>query len=395
MKKILAAFIFSCLLGFNFSPVFAEDEANAIKDVAPDFWAKEQIENVISSGIMQTDADGNFNPDKSITRVDFVTALLKILSNDNLDVKVKNKFSDINEKQAFYNDVLRSEQLGLVYGYPDGTFQPEKNMLRSETASVISHITKDKFIDCAILNSYTDKDELPSWSKIPYAKSINYGIFVNHPDEKKLEPNRDLSRAEAAVLFTKLKDKLSLVKPQYMPVPEEFLCVEHLNMVRKSPDHRVNMTSLRRVILQGNALPVAFESGIQSKTASEGDAVNFVFNKPVYTDEGSLLIPAGSKLAAEVTMIEHPRKFNHCAKVYLEYKQLTLPNGATYNIGAKTFNKDSALKESYWQTGLKLASFFGAFNNGLSYKSKAGEKVKIMLTEDLSLTNPERIINNK
>ncbi len=389
MKKILAALLISCLV--SFSAVSAEENSNAIKDIPADFWAKQQVESVIQDGIMQTDAEGNFNPDKPVSRIEFVSALLKILSNDNLNVNIKNNFSDINDKQEFYNDVLRSEQLGLVYGYPDGTFQPQKTMLKSETTSVISHITKDKFIDCAILDKYSDKNDIPSWAKIPYAKSINYGIYINHPDENKLEPNRNITRAETAVLLTRLKDKLSLVKPQYIPQKEELLSVEHINMVKNPQENKVNITNQRKIILQGNAFPISFESAFESKTANEGDIVYFIFDQPIRTDEGSVLIPQGSKLTAEVTMIEQPRIYNHCAKVFLEYKQITFPDGTNYNISAKTFNKDSVLKESNWLSGLKYASIVGAFTKGLNYKSKKGETINILLSEDLSLVNPEKM----
>lgn len=389
MKKIFAALFLSCLV--SFSAVNAEENSNAIKDIPADFWAKQQVEAVLSDNIMQVDSEGNFNPDKPITRIEFVSALLKILSNDNLDVNIKNNFSDINDKQEFFNDVLRSEQLGLIYGYPDGTFQPQKTMLKSETTSIISHITKDKYIDCAILDKYSDKNDIPSWAKIPYAKSINYGIYINHPDENKLEPNRNITRAETAVLLTRLKDKLSLVKPQYIPPKEELLSVEHINMVKNPQENKVNITNQRQIILQGNAFPISFESAFESKTAKEGDVVYFIFNEAIKTDEGSTLIPQGSKLTAEVTMVEQPRIYNHCAKVFLEYKQITLPDGTNYNISAKTFNKDCELKESNWLTGVKYASIVGTFTKGLNYKSKKGETINIILTDDLPLTNPERI----
>ena len=391
MKKQLAAFLTACMMSLNFLPALAETVTSGIKDIPNDFWAKQQVESAVSEGIMKVDEAGNFNPDKDMTRVEFVQALLKVLSNDNLDVKVENSFTDIKSTDEFYNDILRSQQLGLVYGYPDKTFQPDKSMLKSETTSVISHITKDKFIDCAILDKYTDHEDVPSWAKIPYAKSINYGIFVNHPDKNKLEPNRNITRAEAAVLLTELKSKLTVVKPEYKGPQESLLSTEHINMVRRAPANKVHITSIRRIVAQNNVFPVAFESAFLSQTASEGDAVNFVFNQPLCTDEGTTIFPAGTKLTAEVATIQCPQKYNKAAKVYLNYKQIILPNGTVYNLDAKTYTRDNSLQESYWLTGLKYLSLVGAFTKGLNYKAKCGERVKVILNEDLSLINPERL----
>ncbi len=391
MKKQLAGFLTACMLGLNFVPALAETITSGIKDIPNDFWAKQQVESAVSEGIMKVNEEGNFNPDKDMTRVEFVQALLKVLSNDNLDVKVENSFTDIKSTDEFYNDILRSQQLGLVYGYPDKTFQPNKTMLKSETTSVISHITKDKFIDCSILNKYTDKDDIPSWAKIPYAKSINYGIFVNHPDKNKLEPNRNITRAEAAVLLTELKNKLAVVKPEYKGPQESLLSTEHINMVRRAPANKVHLTNIRRIIAQNNVFPVTFESAFLSQTASEGDAVNFVFNQPVCTDEGTTIFPAGTKLVAEVATIQCPQKYNQAAKVYLNYKQIVLPDGTAYNLDAKTYTRNNSLQESYWLTGLKYLSLVGAFTKGLDYKAKCGEKIKVILNEDLSIINPERL----
>ena len=77
-----------------------------IKDISSDYWAKMSIENVVSKGIMKLDKDGNFNPEKNLTRIEFVQALLKVLSNDNLDVKISNIFTDVKESDAYFRRCL-------------------------------------------------------------------------------------------------------------------------------------------------------------------------------------------------------------------------------------------------------------------------------------------------
>ena len=383
MKKLLAALFLAGAINLSVSSGFATDFAT-VKDIPADFWAKKEIECVITNDILKTNEEGNFNPEQSLTRVEFVQALLKLLSNDNLNVNIKNSFSDIKETDSYYNDILRSEQLGLVYGYPDNTFQPNKAMLRSETTSVISHITKDKFLDCSILDKYTDRKEVEEWARIPYAKSIDYGIYVNYPDENKLEPNRELTKAEAAVLLARLKDRLAVVKPQFKGPQEINLSMEHINNGRAA-DHKVRITNLRRIIYEGNVLVMNYDSRFESKKHAEGDEIIFVFPKNVCTDEGSLIIPANSKLISEVGIIKAPKKLSKNAKVYLNYKQLVLPNGKTYEINAKTNTRDASLTESWWIRYGKAATVVGLFTPGLNYRTRCGEKVKIKLNEDLKL----------
>ena len=85
MKKLLATFLVSSLLSLNITPVLAMDNMcpSRLKDVDCGYWANSAIETVVNDDIMRVDDCGNFNPDNAITRAEFVTALLKVLSNDN------------------------------------------------------------------------------------------------------------------------------------------------------------------------------------------------------------------------------------------------------------------------------------------------------------------------
>ena len=203
MRKFILGVVALCLVMYNAGLVFAA----SIADVNQNYWASKEINVVVDNNIMTLTGD-RFNPEKTITRAEFVTALLKVLSDENLNVNISNKFTDVLKGDSYYENVLRSQQLGLVYGYPDNTFKPNRAVLRSEAQSVMSHITKDMNADTSVLNQFKDASAIPAWAKKVYAKTINYGIYVNYPDSRELRPNDNLSRAEAAVLLARLKAKL-------------------------------------------------------------------------------------------------------------------------------------------------------------------------------------------
>ena len=69
----------------------------------------------------------------------------------------------------------------------------------------MSHITKDVPAGESVLGGYVDAAEIPSWATHTYEKTVRYGLFVNHPDSAEFLPNKDLNRAEAAVLLYKLR----------------------------------------------------------------------------------------------------------------------------------------------------------------------------------------------
>lgn len=427
MKKFLASLLSALIVSFNFLPAIAA--IKVANDIKTDFWASKEINFVIEREIMNTDAKGYFNPQQTVSRVEFVHSLLKLLSNDNLNVNIKNQFKDVNSNDGYYADVLRSQQLGLVYGYPDNTFKPNRILTHAEVTSIMSHITKDSTTDTTNLKNFTDYVSIPSWAKYAYAKTISYGLYVNYPNAKMLTPKNDLTRAEAAVLLYKLYQRLNLVKTKYKNTStEKVLGVEHLNVTDKAPCNAVTITNLRRIILKDNVLKIAFDQKYWSKKSNAGDIVNFVFKDGVYTEEGTLVIPKDSCLVAEVTNIQKPKWFNKNARVSMKFRQITVPSGKTYNIDADPFTKDRTLKEGPWMTFAKILGWtvglgavgtgagigFGFIPNpaklgtgiaigtpigcsvglvlglvtpGLAYKAKRGENVLIILNDDASIYN--------
>ena len=190
MKKILALLaVFFMMLAFNSA------NAAVYSDVPADFWANKEITAVVSDGVLPLLEKESFYPEKEVSRSDFNSALLRTLGHRMTTLSETNPFSDVVSSRADYGDILLSYKLGLIYGYNDGTFKPDRIMTKSEAASVISHITKDFKGDVKSLNAFTDKNSVPAWAKLQYAKTIDLGIYVNYPDADKLLP------AAACVIF--------------------------------------------------------------------------------------------------------------------------------------------------------------------------------------------------
>ena len=435
MKKLLASMLVAGFLGLNLLPVMAN--TIGIRDIDTGYWANKEIVQVVTDEIMTTDGTGRFNPESNITRAEFVTALLKVLNNNNYDANPSNDYSDLSVTDVYYNDIMRSDALDLVHGYPDGTFRPNKPMLRSECIAVISHITKDLNVDTTIVNSFKDVAAIPGWAVDEYAKALTYGIYVNHPDALMLEPNRDLTRAEAAVILYQLRNKLGYVKPQYVgavepqPEPECLLGLEHLNTVKKAPCDKVKITNYRQIILKGNAFQVAFDERFWSKQHKAGERVNFILPEALYTIEGTKLLPAGTKVIADITKIEPPRCCNKNARVHLVFKSIYTPDGSFYDMYGKPYTKDYTLKEGPWMTFWKLFAYTVTFGSigagagtgfafipnpanlavglgvgipvgctvglitglvtpGLHYRAKKGEIVPVILLDDASINDTRK-----
>ena len=321
-----------------------------IEDVPSDYWASMEINAVVKEGIMPLYEDGTFAPEVVVRRVDFATWVLNALENSTFQITVPNNFSDVTSDTEGYEAILRNDQLGLIYGYPDGTFKPEKVITKAETNSIMSHITKDVPFGETVLNQYIDKNDIPAWAVHTYEKTIRYGLFVNYPNPNELLPKKDLNRAEAAVLLYKLRNALNLVKKAYKA--ETLLGVEHLNVTPLAPCNTVQITDKRIIVDQGNVIKVAFASNFNSKNYNVGDEVHFYAKEDIKTQEGTLVFPAGTKFLANIESLQDPRWLNRNALMTIAFKTATLPDGKVVQINANAFENDGVLVSNRWEKPL-------------------------------------------
>ncbi len=321
-----------------------------IPDVAEDYWASMEIHAVVKENIIPLFDDGTFAPEVVVSRVDFAKWVLNALENSTFRITVQNNYSDVDENTDGYEAILRNDQLGLIYGYPDGTFQPERIITKAETNSIMSHITKDVPVGESVLGSYIDTADIPHWAVHTYEKTVRYGLFVNHPDQAEFLPNKDLNRAEAAVLLYRLRNALNLVKKAYKA--ETLLSTEHLNVTPLAPCNIVRVTDKRIIVEQGNVLKVAFASNFNSKDHVVGDEVHFYAKEDIRTVEGTLVFPAGTKFLANIESLQDPRWLNKNARMTIAFKNATLPDGKVVDIQANAFENDGILISNKWEKPL-------------------------------------------
>ncbi len=380
-NKLAALFLGLMLIISSFSAAIAKDYT----DIPDDYWAAEEIEDVVTKEIIPIYGDSTFRPLDRVTRVDWTGWLLKALGLSTAPITSEPAYSDVTMATFGYPDIARSDQFGLIYGYTDGEFKPQRFITKVETASIMSHITKDTEVDTDIVKQFADYEQIPGWGVIPFSKAIKYGLYVNYPLDTELNPNRELNRAEAAVLLARLMKALGLVEDQYKaaeepaeePVQEEpkeyVLSVEHLQEFDQAVVDRVSITNLRMIILAKNVFRVAFLEKFDSSKAKIGDVVPFYFKKDVVTKEGTLVIPANTKLYATIAELKEKDWINKNTEVYLHFTKMVFPNGHEYPFIARVLNeKEGVLVENYWLKPLEY-TVAGAAIGGVAVGLPIGE----------------------
>lgn len=228
------------------------------------------------------------------------------------------------------------------------------------------------------------------------------------------------------ILFFILLVGLSSHAQDCVSCEEQVVAQEHMFCEKGALSNMVTITNLRNIICKGNVFKVAFDCKFWSECAKAGERVNFSVPGAIYTQEGTLLIPACSKVVGTVIRIEKQRIPNKNARVYLNFECLILPDGTAIQMSAKPLTKDSSLKEGPWHTTGKLFAYTlglgvvgagagtgfafipnpaklgvgfaigipvgttvglitGLVTPGLKYHAKAGEEIPIILCEDLCI----------
>lgn len=113
-------------------------------DVYPADWFYQTVEGAVYAGIAKGYPDGTFLPNAMITREE-VCVMLELglgkadVANNN--AQSKTSFTDDASIAAWARGfVVTANQDGLIKGYPDGTFAPQRNTTRAEACVMISKL---------------------------------------------------------------------------------------------------------------------------------------------------------------------------------------------------------------------------------------------------------------
>lgn len=115
-------------------------------------------------------------------------------------------FTDINESHAQGKAIAWVRDRGIVAGYPDGTFRPERTINRAEFTKIIVGATHDvaQINQCPALSSVSPFPDVSAddWF-MPYTCSARrFGIMDGYPDGT-FRPAQEINTAEASKIIVK------------------------------------------------------------------------------------------------------------------------------------------------------------------------------------------------
>lgn len=164
-------------------------------------WAKEQILDWLDKGLINGYSDGSFKPNKSISRSEFVTIINKVFGYKDL---AEETFKDVSKDKWYYEEISKAKFAGYISGYDDGTFKPDDSISRQEVAKIIYNLMKLNNLDNSdALNLFKDVSEIPSWSR-EYINAVAANGYINGFSDKTYRPIQAITRAETIVILDRI-----------------------------------------------------------------------------------------------------------------------------------------------------------------------------------------------
>ena len=89
--------------------------------------------------------DGTVRPDGNVTRAEVATIFFRMLKDDAREKywKTDNRYSDVKSTDWYNNAISTLSNMGIIDGYPDGTFRPNAGITRAEFAKIAVSFFKD------------------------------------------------------------------------------------------------------------------------------------------------------------------------------------------------------------------------------------------------------------
>lgn len=166
------------------------------------------IVKAASAGLINGYPDGTYRPLNVATRAQFITMLYRAAGSPEVE-NTELKFDDANAiAEPFTTAVAWGAENGIIMGYGDNTFQPNRNISRAQMATFMYRYLKDvaeyDFGDVKPCG-FADADQIAA----PYVDAVNAIVsagVMNGMSATTFAPNGNANRGQAATVMIRAYD---------------------------------------------------------------------------------------------------------------------------------------------------------------------------------------------
>ena len=179
-------------------------------------WAKDYVNDVGSRLIDDGVGNGNFAPNRDITRAEFASMVVKALGLKGTNFP--EKFGDVNKGDSYYYSIYTAYEYGILTGYSNGNFGPQDLITREQAMTMLAKAMEIVDLNVTVsdadvsnqLKLFKDSDSISLYARQTATICVKNDIFAGD-NKGKLTPKDNLTRAESATIIIKLLKKAELI----------------------------------------------------------------------------------------------------------------------------------------------------------------------------------------
>lgn len=173
----------------------------AFSDVGADYWGKKPVEFLYAKGIVNGVSENLFEPERNITRAEFAKLLVKTFELEDPTATIN--FTDVKATDWFYKNVAVAYKFGLVKGVSETSFEPNRSITREEMVTMIVralNVKQNSVSKGNVLSQYSDLNEVSDWAREAMEIAVQRGI-IQGTSTTTLSPKETATRAMAAAMI--------------------------------------------------------------------------------------------------------------------------------------------------------------------------------------------------
>jgi hypothetical protein len=174
----------------------------SFSDISESYWARGFIMELAQRGILTGFPDGKFHPDKPVTRAEFAALLTSVFKKTK--VRDAMSFRDVSANYWAYEGIRDAYEMGFLGATSGSQFKPYQSLTRLQILTALTkglNYTSSSSSIEQILAVYRDAGAIPAEARSLVAAATERGIVVNYPNNNTCSPNKVATRAEVAAFL--------------------------------------------------------------------------------------------------------------------------------------------------------------------------------------------------
>ncbi|MFD2700863.1 carbohydrate binding domain-containing protein [Paenibacillus shunpengii] len=205
-------------------------------------WAEKAVVRMQNLNLIKGYSDATFKPNEPMSRAELVALLDRIFGFAGRQTAAPASFLDMNEKDWYYDVMVRAHGSGVIQGTDAEHLSPERLVTRQDAAVMIDRafqLSTGKEEGQA-LTGYKDAGDVAGYAQKAFSYFVQQQIVNGYSG--KLAPKSEITRAEAATIISNLISDVKHTPGTYESNVEG-------NLVVRSTD-----ITLRNMTVNGNLL---------------------------------------------------------------------------------------------------------------------------------------------